>query len=50
MLRKAFDAFEIDDKKKIPADQISTILEMLGVGQPPATINSLRDEFDPWSK
>ncbi|KAK9511924.1 hypothetical protein O3M35_000484 [Rhynocoris fuscipes] len=49
LLKKAFDAFEIEGKKKIPADQIGTILEMLGVAQSNATVAMLRDEFDPWN-
>ncbi|KAF6203772.1 hypothetical protein GE061_002107 [Apolygus lucorum] len=47
MLRRAFDAFEVDGK--IPTAEIGTILEMLGKQQSSSNLAFLMDEFDPWN-
>lgn len=50
MLIRAFGAFEIEGKNKIPTNELSTILEMMGVRQSQQTIYTLMSEFDPWGK
>ncbi|XP_014271623.1 troponin C, isoallergen Bla g 6.0101 [Halyomorpha halys] len=48
LLKKAFGAFEIEGKNTIPTNELSTILEMMGIRQTQETINTLIREFDPW--
>uniref|UniRef100_A0A0A9YFZ5 Troponin C, isoform 1 n=1 Tax=Lygus hesperus TaxID=30085 RepID=A0A0A9YFZ5_LYGHE len=47
MLRRAFDAFEVEGK--VPTNEIGTILEMLGKQQSAGNLAFLMDEFDPWN-
>lgn len=50
VLKRAFEAFEIESEHKIPTSEIGTVLEMLGKPQGGSAMAFLMDEFDPWSK
>ncbi|BES97119.1 Calcium Hypothetical protein protein [Nesidiocoris tenuis] len=49
MLKRAFEAFEIEAEHKIPTAEIGTVLEMLGKAQSASSLAFLMDEFDPWN-